>query len=774
MSAVLGLAFVYLALFAITVAQRTRHSPTVRWLAAYTLYSALLMAIHAVIVPETGYPIPRSTQLLAGVGFVISIALASLLTLSHLARKRRDLFWFMVPAGAWSAALIVAGMSGAGPLGGRHTVLSTTRLTLAAEIGVGGWVVITVLLILLTWRTFLREPLPLYANRSLYWSFVLPVLLLGEALSAWINPPLNYIGYAVRLIGVAAAVHGIIAHRVLDLRNMARWVMVRAILALVTLVLVFLAMLTPFYVRLPGLGAAEQWVVMGGAALAVAIILPLVSELIQWPLQRLLRHQEVDASRAMQIYSQRIVGVVELGELAATATYTIRRMLNVRRAALIMASPGSDEHVVLEAVEGYDSPGAMRCVLAEDSPILAHFLDARRPLLQFDIDRHPAFASVSPAERAYFEQLMMDIYAPIVAEDRLAGLLAIGPKANDEAFQPGEIDLLGALANQTVSSLEIARLVTNLREANRRITLLNEGLQASNEHLERLEAVKSDFLELASHELKTPLSHVRGDANLLRVLLADMTFDDPNVNVSLERLDRSSERLTTIYNALVDVTRLDIQNIEMDFQPLNLSELIRQSTEPYSEVLNERRLRLVARGLAALPTIFADTGRLSQVFDNLISNAIKFTPDGGYITILGQIYEKDNEGRPRSVRVSIKDTGIGIDEHDQTLIFEKFYRVDPVNTHSSGWTKFRGGGPGLGLPICRGIVEAHSGRIWAESPGFDEERLPGSTFHVLLPIVPQALESRRRIEALKEQWASDAPPEPAGESEAEPDAAAGM
>jgi signal transduction histidine kinase len=757
MSAVLGLTFVYLALFAITVAQRARNSSAVRWLAAYTLYSALLMAVHAVIIPQTGAPIPRSAQLLAGIGFVIGIALASLLTLSHLARKRRDLFWFMVPAGAWSAALIVAGMSGAGPLGGgRSAVLSTTRLTLAAQIGVVGWVVITLLLIVLTWRTFLREPLPLYANRSLYWSFVLPVLLLGEALSAWINPPLNYIGYAVRLIGVAAAVHGIIAHRVLDLRNVLRWVMVRAILALVTLVLVFLAMLTPYYVRLPGLGSAEHWVVMGGAALVVAIILPLVSELIQWPLKRLLRHQEIDASRAMQIYSQRVVGVVELSDLAATATHTIRRMLSVRRAALIMASTSNDGHIVLEAVNGHASPGAMRCILADDSPILAHFLEARRPLLQFDIDRHPAFANVSQAEREYFEQLLMDIYAPVVTDDRLAGLLAIGPKVSDEPFQPDEIDLLGALANQTVSSLEIARLVTNLRELNRRMTVLNEGLQASNEHLERLDAVKSDFLALATHELFTPLTQVRGDAQLLPGMLGPDVLEDEEISESLERLDRASLRLTNIYQALVDVTQLDLQNLEMDFERVNLAELVKQATQPYAEVLNERRLRLVARGLAAMPTIFADAARMNQVFDNLISNAIKFTPDGGYITILGQIYEKDSEGRPRSVRISIKDTGIGIDERDQALIFEKFYRVDPVNTHSSGRTKFRGGGPGLGLPICLGIVEAHGGQITVESTGYDEERLPGSTFMVVLPIVPPALESRRRIEAFKQQWAEEA------------------
>jgi signal transduction histidine kinase len=125
--------------------------------------------------------------------------------------------------------------------------------------------------------------------------------------------------------------------------------------------------------------------------------------------------------------------------------------------------------------------------------------------------------------------------------------------------------------------------------------------------------------------------------------------------------------------------------------------------------------------------LFGDPERLYQAFRNILNNAIKFTPDGGNITV-------DGRTLPGFQEVTVADTGIGISAKDQEAIFEKFGQLGNVSLHSSGKTKFKGGGPGLGLPIAKGIVEAHGGTIWVESAGHDEKDCPGSTFHVLLPI----------------------------------------
>jgi signal transduction histidine kinase len=124
--------------------------------------------------------------------------------------------------------------------------------------------------------------------------------------------------------------------------------------------------------------------------------------------------------------------------------------------------------------------------------------------------------------------------------------------------------------------------------------------------------------------------------------------------------------------------------------------------------------------------IYADSERLYQALHNVLANAIKFTPDNGTITLDGRLL-------PGFIEITIADKGIGISPEHQALIFEKFGQLGRAELHSSGKTKFKGGGAGLGLPITRGIIEAHGGTIWVESEGYDEVNCPGSIFHVLLP-----------------------------------------
>ena len=137
-------------------------------------------------------------------------------------------------------------------------------------------------------------------------------------------------------------------------------------------------------------------------------------------------------------------------------------------------------------------------------------------------------------------------------------------------------------------------------------------------------------------------------------------------------------------------------------------------------------------GFASLPEIKGDKDLLYKVFSHVIGNAIKYTPDGGKIDVSGRTVE--NDSKEPQIEITIKDTGIGIDKESQELVFEKFYQTGEVLLHSSGKTKFKGGGPGLGLAIARGIVTAHGGRIWLESPGQDEATNPGTTVFVQLPV----------------------------------------
>jgi hypothetical protein len=143
---------------------------------------------------------------------------------------------------------------------------------------------------------------------------------------------------------------------------------------------------------------------------------------------------------------------------------------------------------------------------------------------------------------------------------------------------------------------------------------------------------------------------------------------------------------------------------------------------PQREIIFE-----VGNGIRQVPSIQGDSRRLHQALSNVISNAIKYTPDHGTITI-------DAEQLEDTVHVWVKDTGVGIPPDELSHIFKRFYVLEDVSLHRSSKTAFKGGGLGLGLSVTKGIVEAHGGKIWAESKGYDEDELPGSTFHILLPM----------------------------------------
>jgi signal transduction histidine kinase len=132
-------------------------------------------------------------------------------------------------------------------------------------------------------------------------------------------------------------------------------------------------------------------------------------------------------------------------------------------------------------------------------------------------------------------------------------------------------------------------------------------------------------------------------------------------------------------------------------------------------------------------SFYADPQRVYQIFEYVIGNAVKYTPDGGSITIAIELLEAPADVE-RFVEVSIIDTGIGIAPEDIPHLFDKFYSKTDISRHSSGRTKFKGGGSGLGLSVVKGIVEAHGGKIMVESPGYDEDSCPGTTVRVFLPV----------------------------------------
>jgi len=284
------------------------------------------------------------------------------------------------------------------------------------------------------------------------------------------------------------------------------------------------------------------------------------------------------------------------------------------------------------------------------------------------------------------------------------------------------LDLLAAVIPIYTYGLEVVARY----EMETRVAHISSEMARVQKQMERVDKSKSAFISVAAHELKTPITLIEGYASMMEDLL------QAGKGISLENLlagmTTGIDRLRFIVDDMIDVSMIDNNLLKLTFQPMQVAQMLHALQIEVEETLKKRRLHLEVKPFEGnRQWIYVDPSRLMQAIRNVITNAIKFTPDGGQITIDGRTLQG-------FVEVVISDTGIGISQADQTIIFEKFGQLGRVDLHSSGKTKFKGGGPGLGLPIARGILEAHGGSIWVESPGYDESACPGSVFHILIPI----------------------------------------
>jgi signal transduction histidine kinase len=285
---------------------------------------------------------------------------------------------------------------------------------------------------------------------------------------------------------------------------------------------------------------------------------------------------------------------------------------------------------------------------------------------------------------------------------------------------------------------EVETLNAQLKRFNEELEQLvherTQELEQAYETLAQLDQSKSDFITVVAHELRTPLSLIKGYAEMLREPYKENGREVFEMQV--DGIATGARRMHEVVNTMVDVIRIDNGTVDMIPEACAFMDIMLSLRDELADALRERNLTLHLVDLQMLPDLQADPDLLTKLFYHLVINAIKYTPDGGAITVSGRCF---GEGGQEQVEIVVQDTGIGIDPAHQELIFTKFYQTGPVALHSSGKTKFKGGGSGLGLAIAQGFAAAHGGKIWVVSAGHDEVRCPGSAFHVLLPVRNGAL-----------------------------------
>lgn len=681
-----------------------------------------------------------------GRGFALMAAAIGLMTAfgmlvyKDLRRPRAALRW-EVFGGLWLVAAVLATALDGLSLDG----VQPPRVT-AGDVAVTAGFVIAISVLIGTLLNFaVREHLPEVANRTLLWMLLAGLLanacgLLGTGLGV-----AQGIGIVTLLAPVIGAAYLTSGHRTVDVRGNLRRITTALLVAQATGSVVFV---TLYFVNGWALDSnVDKLMIFGltGAALG-ALYIPLWL-VIWWLLAVVLPVRDFDPARLTRDYGQQVSQAVSVKEIVTAATGALHRVMGIPRSALLLVntSGDGDGDIELLAMEGGIFPDRTQRVtlnMKVNGPLYRRLAVEQRPLSQYDLLYDPVMAGTTAEELAFFDRWEMHAYAPILMDSVMIGLLMVGAKRDDTIYQTRDLTVLSSVAQQIGFALRNARLVADLRHLNSSMRSLNRGLEQANTELEHLDNVKTDFVTIASHELRTPLAQIRGYTDVLDAFNESGMLEKDQVSNMVHNLRGASERMDELISAMLDVSQIDVNAMNLHFADTTPEAVLKQAVEPLTDEIRQRRLNLTARW-KGLPVIQADEQRLVQAFRNVVVNAIKFTPDGGHIEIQASLQPAERPDAVDQILVTVKDTGVGIDRENLELIFHKFYRTGDTSRHSSGTYKFLGGGPGLGLTIAKGVIEAHGGQIWAESERYSLQDFPGTTIYVLLPVSQQ--ETGKRI-----------------------------
>jgi len=348
---------------------------------------------------------------------------------------------------------------------------------------------------------------------------------------------------------------------------------------------------------------------------------------------------------------------------------------------------------------------------------------------------------------------------PLIAHERLIGILFLFDR-KPRQFDQFDIDLIGQCCQLLAAAIDSSELVEKLewqhrlthasqRELDRSRQQLREHvkrLEETNRSLEQANRMKDRFLALASHELRTPLTWIITATEILETQLDEMPADSRSL---LETIFKGGRRLNILVEDLLEMARIEARDIYLARENIDLPLLIGELAQQYQDEALRRQLTLEIGRIPDHISPIGDHHHLRQALERILKNALKFTPPGGFIKIVAshrtgeELLQRRPEMEPfcpeffhrtplrDHINICISDSGVGISEQDRLQIFDKFHGAGDISLHGKHQYSVQGPSVGLGLPLAKGMIEAHGGMIWVEG---HSEKESGSSFHVLLPL----------------------------------------
>lgn len=471
-------------------------------------------------------------------------------------------------------------------------------------------------------------------------------------------------------------------------------------------------------------------------SLVVAIILLVISLTLFSPLEDAYTHfankyffaSLYETEKVFQDLVKKIPAILDLDELLELISQILVQTFKVEKLGIWFINT-KREAQALKTV-GFTPNDKLNFV--EENFLLKFLEKSGKPLLLQEIEQITRIKGDGNRKKFFkIKKEMIEskvaIILPLIVKKELVGLSLLGPKLTTEAYTEEDVEMLEILANQSASALENAKLYTETQHfaetMKQEVIKATKDLRRLNQQLKRLDAAKSEFISIASHQLRTPLTAIKGYVSM--VMDGDFGPVNHDLEEPLKRVYLSNQRLIDLVENLLNISRMESGRMQYYFEPVDLVEFVDGLIKDLQILADRKGIYLkYNKPTKPLTKFFADQEKLRQIVMNLIDNAIKYTKVGG-ITIA--VKEEENTAtREKKLIFIVQDTGMGIDPADLPLLFQKFERGKGVSlVHTEG--------TGLGLYVCKQLVEAHKGRVWAESEGKGK----GSRFIAEFPVLDE-------------------------------------
>lgn len=546
-------------------------------------------------------------------------------------------------------------------------------------------------------RAYRLSKSPLHKNRNIYWMLALVCTVGGDIV---VVSRLSVIaGSALHLVGTFFAAYVLLIYDLADALQAGIRVLVFlivTILSIGTYLLVFAGSRPILENRM-----VEPLIFWAGLAILLVVLINPLLRLVTGVLRRSTLGVSYNTSNAVREYSLHINNIVDLEALTTVALDTIEKILDIPKGYLFLVDEVNEEGRIyynLKMVQ-VDSLTASEGRLGSESPIAQYFTQTHAALRQYDLDYSLAFQTVPPKEREWLTSLEADVCVPISDKRGWIGLFVLGPKASGYPYTKEDVNLLSTLADQTAVALANARHFADLLALNEDLRRTDAALEKANQQLREVDELKSAFIGVITHEMRTPFANLQFNVQILEMYGKDHLL--PEQRDQLAQLSKGIQAARNMVDNLITLASFFSRQIVLSPEILDIKEMMRSTFLPLKEVADEKNIAFQVDIVGKLLPVEGDRALLSTALYQLVHNAVKFTRDGGKVMV--SCWTTADE-----FLFDVKDTGVGITPDHLNDIWKTFAQTaDPLRRGLEGL--------GLGLALVKNIVSAHGGEVWVES-----------------------------------------------------------